>query len=157
METEELQKTHKTLNQLFWISMFYYPVFIAQYYLRGYNEREPLHDYDTFTYSVETLSILVSMFCFWMALRMMNNRRMLTWFVKNSSSYISVALIRQALIHTIVILGIVTHFFLGCPTTHWLCALGIIGFLFVLPTKGRVMDELERYNQIKKEKDNENK
>lgn len=155
MESEELKKTHQTLNLLFWIPILYYPILVAQYYWKGYNENEPMYDYNTFTYCVETLSILVSMGCFWLALRMLSNQRMLTWFVLNSGSYISVALIRQGLIHTIIILGLATHFFLGCPTTHWLCALGIIGLLFIWPTKGRVMDESELYNQIKK--DNENK
>lgn len=153
METEELKKQHETMKTLFWLPMLSYPVIVAISYLKGYNEIAPVRDYDTFTYIAESISILVSLVFFWLALRMLSHRAMLTWFVRNGSSYVSLVLLRQALLHSIIILGLLTHFLMGCPTTHWLSVLGVIGLLFILPTKRRIMEESRLIDEIRQNKD----
>lgn len=154
MEAEELQRTHQTLNIFFWVSLMIYPLLFGVYYLSGCNDSDTASVDETFTYTFETLSILVSLVCFWLALRMLSNRSMLKWVALNSGSYASAALLRQGLLHIIMILGLLGRLYLGCPTIHWLCALGAIGMLFIWPTKNRVMDEMELYNQMKNGNEN---
>lgn len=149
MEANDLKNTQKSLY-IFLLTPVMGSVMI--YIMIHFLEVSPVprqSDEDVFIYTLESLSILISLVSFWLALRMLSNRSMAKWLVKNSSSYLSIALLRGGLLNLIILLGLMTHYIMGCPTTHWLCVLGLLGLLFVWPTKGRILDESELYDQIK--------
>lgn len=154
MEIDEFKKTKKILYIYYFMPLLVNLLLLGEYYMLGMNEMTHSYTPNGFLYAVESVVLLFSLFAFWLALRMFSNRSMVVWLATHSESYVSIALIRMGLLHCIIVLGLVTHIIMGCPTTHWLCALGIIGLLFVWPSKGRILDESELIEQIRK--DNEN-
>lgn len=150
MEADELSRIQKALYiHLLGPFLMYVIIICDWYFMLGGDFFEKTYN-DNLTYMIESGVLLFSLFAFWLSLRMLSNKSMVIWIARHTaSSYLSLALIRSALMHTVIMLGLVTRLVLHCPTTHWLCVLGIIGLLFIIPTKRRIIEESQLIEEIR--------
>lgn len=92
-------------------------------------------------YTLESVSDVVALCFYYLSVRMSTfgfTRSMR----KTDAGYLRFAIIRLALLHCVVNLGLITHYVFACPSTLWLSAVALPFFLFVWPTRERRLREM---------------
>lgn len=62
----------------------------------------------------------------------------------NEDNYMKWALLRCSMLNLVVILPIVFHFVLGCPSVIWCSLVGLVMMMFVWPSRDRRESEIAR-------------
>lgn len=135
-----MNRIDKTLNMMYIGTLFTAALLFFLFQIVLKIETSPLADVPGFLniqYGVEVVVDLLTIGFIYLGLKFMSLPKVKNDIAATPDRYVHWAIIRCAMLSSVVQLGILAHYILGCPSTLACTLLGLLSLFFVWPTAAR--------------------